>query len=223
MISDVDVDAINLDSENLEEILSLLKLCVSMSVDKHAQEKLLKMLFRDSQPWFNQELQDLKRLVCNREMIWHKYKKDHQWCAYKDHHWKYTEFLRMTRLMHTQAEIAKFKGKSKHLYKLIVELTGSKTENPLPDGLSDGDLAKCFVEFFIIKIKNIRDNLNSHSLYNLIENCATGKLSAFKLLSAQGIRKVVGRCKQDHVNWTIYLHIYLRTILTHLYQCSTRL
>ena len=55
--------------------------------------------------------------------------------------------------MYTQAEIAKLKGNSKHSYKLIADLTGSKMINPLPDGLSDGDLAKHFAEFFIIKIK----------------------------------------------------------------------
>ena len=69
MISDMDLDSINLDSENLEEILSEFKSCVSVSVDKHAPEKLSKTLFRDSQPWFNQELQDLKRSVQNRERI----------------------------------------------------------------------------------------------------------------------------------------------------------
>ena len=119
MISDINLDSINLDSENLEEILSLFKLCASLSVNKHAPEKLLKMLLRDSQPWFNQELQDLKRLVHNRERIWCKYKQDHQWCAYKEHHRKYTKLLRMTRLLHTQAVIVKFKGNSKHLYKLM--------------------------------------------------------------------------------------------------------
>ena len=125
----------------------------------------------------------------------------------------------MTRLLYTQDEIVKFKGNSKHLYELIVELTGSKTGNPLPDGISDGDLAKQFAEFFITKIGKNINNLNSHPLYNLIENCATEKLSEFKLLSTEEIRKSE-RCKQNHVNWTIYLHIYLRTLLIHLYQCS---
>ena len=60
----------------------------------------------------------------------------------------------MTRLIYTQAKIAKFKGNSKHLYKLIPGLTGSKMENLLPDGLSDSDLPKIFAEFFITKIKN---------------------------------------------------------------------
>ena len=54
------------------------------------QKNYQKTPFRDSQSWFNQELQGLKRSVQNRERIWHKYKQDDQWCAYKEHCNKYT-------------------------------------------------------------------------------------------------------------------------------------
>ena len=79
-------------------------------------------------------------------------------------------------------------------------------ENPLPEGPSDSDLAKCFAEFLITKIEKIRDNLNSHLLYNLIENCATATLSEFKLLSAEEIRKLVRKmqiksCELDYVTY----------------------
>ena len=49
-------------------------------------------------------------------------------------------------MMYTQ-KITKFKGNSKHLHKLIAELTRLKVENPLPEGLSDEDLAWHFVIF----------------------------------------------------------------------------
>ena len=42
MIGNMDLDSIPLDSENLEEILSLFKSCVSVSVDKHAPENYQK-------------------------------------------------------------------------------------------------------------------------------------------------------------------------------------
>ena len=64
-------------------------------------------------------------------------------------------------MIYTQNEVAKFKGNSKHLHKLIAELTGLKVENPLPEGLSDEDLAEHFANFFIGKIENIRHKLNS--------------------------------------------------------------
>ena len=45
MIRDMNLDSINLDSENLEEILSEFKSCGTGSVDKHAPEKLSKNSF----------------------------------------------------------------------------------------------------------------------------------------------------------------------------------
>ena len=50
-------------------------------------------------------------------------------------------------MMYTWNELTKFKGNSKKLHKLITELTGSKVENPLPEGLSDKDLAEHFEIF----------------------------------------------------------------------------
>ena len=79
-------------------------------------------------------------------------------------------------MMYTQNEITKFKGNSKHLHKVIAELTGSRVENPLPEGMSDEDLAEHFANFFIEKMENIRDKLNNYTLYNPIENSTIGKL-----------------------------------------------
>ena len=48
MIKDMNLDSINLASENLEELLSEFRSCVSKSVEKHAPMKLSKTHFRDS-------------------------------------------------------------------------------------------------------------------------------------------------------------------------------
>ena len=109
---------------------------------------------------------------------------------YREYHDKYTTNLTITRMMYTQNEIIKFKGNSKHLHKLIVELTGSKVVNPLPKGLSDEDLAEHFAHFFIKKIENIRDKLNNYTLYSPIKNSAIGKLSKFRPLSTDEIRNL---------------------------------
>ena len=133
-----------------------------------------------------------------------KYKQDHQWHAYKEHYNKYTKFLRTPRMMYTLNEITKFKGISKHLYKLIAELTGSKVENPLPEGLSDEDLAEHFANVFIAKIENIRNKLNNYPQYIWTETCTVGNLSKFKLLSADEIGNLVGKmqmksCELDYL------------------------
>ena len=58
---------------------------MAKSLEKHAPMKLSKTPFRDNQPWYNQELQSLKRSVQNRESVWHRYKQGHQWLAYREY------------------------------------------------------------------------------------------------------------------------------------------
>ena len=155
-------------------------------LEKHAPMKLSKTPFRDSQPWYNQEPQSLKRSVQNRERMWHRYKQGHQWLAHREYYNKYTKNLNITRMIYTQNEVTKFKGNSK-----IADLTGSKVENPLPEGLSDEELAEHFANFFIEKIENIRDKFNSYTFYGPIEKNTIGKLSEFKPLSTDEIRKLI--------------------------------
>ena len=107
-------------------------------------------------------------------------------------------------MMYTQNKITKFKGNSKYLHKLITELTRSKVENPLPEDLSDEELAEHFAIFFIAKIEIIRNKLNNYKLYNPTENSIMGKLSEFKSLSADEIRNSVRKmqiksCELDYL------------------------
>ena len=54
---------------------------------------------------------------------------------------------------------------TKKLYELVVYLTGTATENPLPPGKTDNQLVEDFAKFFMNKIQTIRDNLADHPLY----------------------------------------------------------
>ena len=53
---------------------------------------------------------------------------------------------------------------TKKLYKLVVYLTGTATENLLPPRKTDNQLAKDFAKFFMNKIQTIGDNLSKHPL-----------------------------------------------------------
>ena len=64
-----------------------------------------------------------------------------------------------------QSEIRKHWYDSKQLYKIVSELKGKKIENPMPESLSDVELAEKFASFFIEKTEKIRNKLDQHSLY----------------------------------------------------------
>ena len=56
-------------------------------------------------------------------------------------------------------KVPEYKEDSKKLYKLVKELTGTKSENLLPHLNEDNALADKFADHFMDKIKNIRDSL----------------------------------------------------------------
>ena len=58
------------------------------------------------------------------------------------------------------------KGNTKKLYQIVSKLTGSVKDNPLPKAENDKKLANDFADFFLQKIKKIRDDLDNIPNYN---------------------------------------------------------
>jgi hypothetical protein len=57
------------------------------------------------------------------------------------------------------------RGNTKQLYRIVNSEIGNKKPNPMPENKSDKDLADQFANFFLDKIKRIRDDLEDHDLY----------------------------------------------------------
>ena len=70
-----------------------------------------------------------------------------------------------------------FGRNSKKLYTLVTNLTGTFKENPLPEGLSNKEVAEQFTEFFITKIKKIRQELDDKGIYRIGSNGKPNTLS----------------------------------------------
>ena len=54
---------------------------------------------------------------------------------------------------------------SKKFYSLVSHLTGTKTDNPLPEHTDDEKLADDFADFFMGKIRTIHESLADHPRY----------------------------------------------------------
>ena len=98
------------------------------------------------------------------------------------------------------------------LYSLINNLTGSKTENPMPDAKSDEALVNTFTAHFIEKISIIRDELWSHPEHSP-EHRNTGQLIQFHPVSAEYVSKTIRNWLASHVSWTWYQPHYLKRLL----------
>lgn len=48
---------------------------------------------------------------------------------------------------------------------MVSDITGTRRENPMPDGKSDNQLADDFANYFMTKISNIRNSLDKFENY----------------------------------------------------------
>ena len=67
---------------------------------------------------------------------------------------------------------------------------GVMKENPLPECNTKEDLANQFAEFFITKIQNIRDKLDSLLVYDH-KDSSPPKLSKFEPLMEEEVRQII--------------------------------
>ena len=79
---------------------------------------------------------------------------------------------------------------SKKLYDLVSNLTGTKVVNPLPEPNDSEQLANEFADFFMEKIKKIRNSLDAHPIFNP-HGPAKASFDSFKPVSIDDIVRLV--------------------------------
>ena len=91
----------------------------------------------------------------------------------------------------TRAEKIKDCGTdAKKLYTLINNLTNNNKDNPLPESQSDESLANQFAQYFMSKIKSIRESLDSHALYKPTRR-EVPKFSRYSRITEDQVEKIV--------------------------------
>ena len=104
-------------------------------------------------------------MVQNREWIWHKYPTPKTWKAYKVDRNVYNRLLIYKKSQLITKQVTDLKGNNKKLYKLMAQLTGIRTDNPLPPHNNDESLANHFVDYFISKINKIQENFTGTPIF----------------------------------------------------------
>ena len=160
------------------------------ALDKNALIKTKVTNVRKMVPWFNENLRDCKRVVSNCQWIWEKYKTEETWLAFKIERSKFRQSLKCARKEFVSKSILECYKDSKKLYKLALSLMGTMKENPLPECDTKEDPANQFAEFFITKIQNIRDKLDSLLVYNHKDSLPP-KLPKFEPLTEEEVRQII--------------------------------
>ena len=145
-------------------------------------------------------------------------------------HWRVLQVARKEyEILLTQVKTTKIKEKiddcqkdTKKLHELVVYLTETATENPLPSRKTDNQLAEDFIKFFMSKIQTIRDNLAKHPLYKP-EPTNIQKLDTFKKLNAEDVRKLINKMKTKSCELDVLPTHILKEMLDHLLPTITKI
>ena len=112
--------------------------------------------------WFNDGITKQKQVVRNREHMFKKYKSKSTWMALKAERHKLHNTIYLAKKDHISDLVAGCGNDSGKLYKLANNLTGCKSECPLPDKDPES-LAEEFADFFLDKINTICQDLAQYT------------------------------------------------------------
>ena len=178
----LDLNNLDYNTEYLPQFLNEFENKITEVLNSEVPMKLCKKIERNTQPWFNEDLRTQCKFVRSREKIWRKYKQEHQWLAFKTERDKYHKMIFVVRREYYKMEFHKLRGDTKQTYKLIAKLTGSTSENPLPDSNSDLELSEEFADFFLNKITTIRAKLDNYEKFEPTKKEVMRELTDFAMM-----------------------------------------
>ena len=168
------MDIANLDdgnvTEDLDQMVTTLENNLSNLLEKHAPEVTKTVTIKPNRPWYSKQVEIQKRIVRRHEKLWQKYKQNHLWAALQIEREKYKNLLTATKTETLNNKVLECKQDTKKLYKLVHHLTSMKADNSLPKHDNEENLANEFADYFMGKIKKIRQELNTNSKYTPSNN-----------------------------------------------------
>ncbi|CAG2229999.1 unnamed protein product [Mytilus edulis] len=191
-----DLQKLSLDSDNVETFVGEFENTIESLLNTHAPMQEKTQICRAPKPWFNETIMSLKRLMRKSERLWRKHRKPCDYEIYKSSMNKYHHELRNEKHSILSQKVLSFKGDSKKLYKFVKDLTGSKAENPMPAVENENELPDKFADFFMNKIKTIRDSLRDFDDYKpLFKDVPL--FTSFKNLSEDEVKTIINKlqCK----------------------------
>ena len=188
LIDDLHLDSMEYDS--LEDVMPKLGARMNLALDKHAPEVTKTPIVWNRYPWYNKEIKEQRGVVRRRENIWKHYKLESNWKAFKKEHSKYRRLHKDAKKMSTEEKVQDCKGDSKKLLQLVSNLTIATKQKSLPEYSDPKELANDFANFFINKIKKIRDVLDHHLTYKPTE-VAVPKFAQFREMSEDEVLTII--------------------------------
>ena len=124
---------------------------------------------KDHNPWFDQDAQKIKTQRRLAEKRWIKSKHHDNLIEYKHINTIYKKHLHHSKKMHILSKLNDNENKARNLYKILRSLTKLEDANPVPLTKPPSDLPDKFTDFFLNKIRKIREQfaMKIHKRYTI--------------------------------------------------------
>ena len=174
----------------LDGMVEVLDNNLRSAIDKLAPLKTRNIVVRPTNPWFDNEIRDQKKIMRKQEKKWRKYKMESDLKSFKLETVKYRQMLKKAREEKIAEKINECGNDSKKLYTLVNNLTCKKIVTPFLDSDSDVILANEFADYFAEKIRLIRSRLEEHPMYKPQET-AKAFMSKFERVPESEVAKCI--------------------------------
>ena len=128
-------------------------------IDSHAPKKTKIVAEREARPWMNTEIHQAKKQRRKCEKVWRKSKLTVHKEIYIEERQKVKSLISASKTKYFNEKIKDCEGNQKSLFTIVDKLLHRKQPSSLPKYTSLADLATDFSEFFVGKIRKIRDDL----------------------------------------------------------------
>ena len=180
--------------------------------DEHVPLKTKKKSYKLN-PWYSDELRAMKTKRRQLERKWIKSQSSSDNHLYKQQCYEYYKCLRKTIISYNRNLISENNSDQKKLHSIANKLLGNQSKVQYPECSSIKELADSFMNFFINKVKGIREELPVNSSLPNIRNHSVPQLSTFEIATEAEILRLVQsmankHCKLDPVpTWVLKKHL----------------
>ena len=187
-----DINTGNIPLQNTNEAVAAFDTELLRVLNKHAPVKTIKISDRKKEVWYDDHIKLQKKFVRNREHVWNKYNRehDHYWKAFTVERNRLNRMIAGTKIRENSTRIEQCGHDTRKLYNLVNNITGRTKTNPMPPGKTDQLLADEFADYFLTKIKKIRDDLAECVAYSPT-HADIEPLNQFKPLSVDNVVKII--------------------------------
>ena len=181
-------------SGNIDEYVMQYNTVLKRILDQHAPEVEKKVMIRHNPPWFNNEVAELKRARRRAERKWRSTKLTVHQEMFKSLHLQCVNLCAKLKAEHFVSKIDENKGNQKALFNITNSLLHRNNSRPLPSHVDSQKLADEFAEYFVGKIKKIREAFPEPDQH-ICDQIKVPTLETLEPTTEEELRKIIMQCK----------------------------